>query len=263
MRASFANCRPPAILRWLALLLVLGASTGCTWGSKNGVPWWGSKKDKQQAADDLAHYGPFAFQRIQAVLALEKFAAKGSEADKQKVADELAREIRTEEDPLVRAQIVRTLSTVPNRTSQFVLTQGVKDPDPDVRVQICKAWGTMAKQAAGVRKGAVAPAGSVEDSAVQTLAGTLASDTNADVRMAAARALGNVPRDPRVAGALALALRDNDPAMQYEAIVSLKASSGQDFGGDVTKWQQYAASIAPAPPPGQSQPPAVASRPQY
>ena len=39
--------------------------------------------------------------------------------------------------------------------------------------------------------------------------------------------------------ALGAALEDRDPAMQYRAVQSLQAVTGQNFGNDVERWQQY------------------------
>ena len=200
------------------------------------------------------------------------YAAKGGPTEKQKVADDLARSIQTEQDPLVRKQIIRTLATIPNETASAVLFTAIKDPAPEIREEVCLDWGTRAKAAATARKGAPAPPGSIEDTAARLRAETLSGDTNVDVRLAAARALGNIQKDPRAVGALALALRDSDPAIQYCAVASLKETSGKDFGGDVSKWTAWAASVvppagrAPGQNPGQTPEqipsgPALASRP--
>ena len=98
-------------------------------------------------------------------------------------------------------------------------------------------------------KGGGPPPGPTEDIAVQVLAGALAGDTNFDVRLAAARALGNVPHDPRAIAALGIALKGSDnPAMTYRVVSSLKSASGKDFGSDVNQWQQYADSFIPQQP---------------
>jgi len=121
------------------------------------------------------------------------------------VADNLAQRIQTEQDALVRKQIIRTLAAIPNETASAVLYTAIRDPDPEIREEVCRDWGTRAKAAAAARKGAPAPPGSIEDTAVRLLAEALSGDTNMDVRLAAARALGNIQHDPRAVGALALA----------------------------------------------------------
>jgi HEAT repeat protein len=79
------------------------------------------------------------------------------------------------------------------------------------------------------------------------LAGALSGDVDADVRLAAAKALGET-KGPEAAKALGEALNDADPAMQYRAVLSLKKVTGKDLGNDVNRWQQYVKG-EPAPPP--------------
>jgi HEAT repeat protein len=225
----------------LLLCLACAATTGCTWGSKNGVPWWGTKEEKAAAAENLKRYGPFAFERIEQVKQFGEYAAKGGPEEKEKVAQRLAADIQREQDPLVRMQMVRTLAGIPNQTASGVLVAGMKDPDPEVRGAVCESWGK--RLAAGGKL--AAPPGDVAI-ASKLLGDSLSGDTNIDVRLAAAQALGKV-KDPRSVGSLAVALKDPDPALQFRAVASLKEVSGKDFGNDVSKWQQYATTIAPPP----------------
>ncbi|HEY2146874.1 MAG TPA: HEAT repeat domain-containing protein, partial [Pirellulales bacterium] len=204
----------------LRIVLLFAAAGGCTCGSTNGVPFWGSKADKEEAAANLKKYGPIARERIALVKEEGKYAAKGSLDDKQKVSADLARMIQTEQDPLVRQEIMRTLGAIPTQTAAKVLADGMKDPEPLVRVAVCQAWG---KRVAGANSAGPA-AGADADSATRMLSQALASDTNIDVRLAAARALGKVQNDPRAIGALGIALKDRDPALQVRAIASLKES---------------------------------------
>jgi hypothetical protein len=246
MRALPGIRWPLNLLGPLGLCCFVIATAGCTWGSQNGVPWWGSKKDKEEALADVQHYGPFSRDRIALVKEMGDFAAKGNAQDKQRVADRLATDIVREADPMVRVQMVRTLATIPNETAAGVLMVGIKDPDSEVRVAVCQAWG---KRVQGVAPSAIADP--TRDMAVRVLAGALSGDTNIDVRLAAARQLGHVKGDPRAVGALGIALKDPDPAMQVRTVASLRETSGHDFGNDVGKWQQYVDSVAPMGRPQQ------------
>jgi hypothetical protein len=257
------NRRPSVSLCRLALSCLLAAlATGCTWGATDGIGWWQGKEAKQKQLADLEHYGPFAFERIQVIQKMGEQAAKSGQAMKEAIAAKLAADIQTEQDPLVRIVLIRTIGKIPTETSAAVLYAGIKDPDPEVRTEVCIAWGKRVHESLS-KGGAIAP-GPTEDAAVQVLAGALAGDTNFDVRVAAARALGEVPHDPRAIAALGLALKGSDnPAFTYRVVTSLKSASGKDFGTDLTKWQQYADSFAPQQPavPGAQPPGAVAERP--
>lgn len=264
MRSSYGSRKPSDSLCRLALSCLLAAlATGCTWGATDGVPWWRSKADKEQQLALLKQYGPLAFERVETIEKMGEYAAAHGPEEKQAVAVKLAQDIQTEQDPLVRVVLIRTLGKIPNETAAAVLRAGIKDPDPEVRMEDCTVWGKRVHESL-TKGGGIAP-GPTEDMAVQVLAGALAGDTNLDVRLAAARALGNVPKDPRAIAALGLALKgsDNNPAMTYNVVTSLKSVSGKDFGSDVKQWQQYADSFiprGPAAPDGQS-PGALAERP--
>ena len=76
---------------------------------------------------------------------------------------------------------------------------------------------------------------------VSALRAVMENDDKLDVRLAAIDALGRLPSTETVS-ALAIALNDRDPAVQYAAVESMKAVSGQDLGNDVAVWREYAAS---------------------
>jgi hypothetical protein len=62
-------------------------------------------------------------------------------------------------------------------------------------------------------------------------------DADIDVRLAAARALGKL-KNPASVSALGLALDDDNPAMQFRAMQSLKAVTGKQFE-TVKEWREY------------------------
>jgi HEAT repeat protein len=137
-------------------------------------------------------------------------------------AEQLAKEIQREQDPLVRLHIIRAIAELPDPKASAVLHAGLEDPDEAVQIACCEAWGD--------RGGA---------EAVQELTTVLEAESNIDVRLAAAKALGDT-KSAAAVKPLADVLADNDPAMQRRAIESLKSVSGKDYGYDVQAWQQYA-----------------------
>jgi HEAT repeat protein len=142
---------------------------------------------------------------------------------------DLTNAIRSEEDPIIRAEIITTLAHYDGSTVDRVLKAALQDPDPDVRVAACRAWG---------RRG-----GSV---AIELLTTAMTSDVEIDVRLAAAKALGRL-KDPAAVAPLGKLLEDPDPAMQYAAASALREVTGQDFGADLNQWRQYVKGENPRP----------------
>jgi HEAT repeat protein len=150
--------------------------------------------------------------------------------DQREITDQLARQIQIETDPLVRLAVVRTISEFRTPMAQQVIEAGVSDESPAVRIACCRALG---------QRGAATSVG--------LLAQTLRGDQDTDVRMAAAEALGQI-KTPEAMQAVAVALDDRDPAMQYVGTQAMKSITGKDYGGDVAAWRQVAAGQSPPPP---------------
>jgi HEAT repeat protein len=172
--------------------------------------------------------------RIEAIEQLAE-QADGTDAPQQReIAEQLARQIQVETDPLVRATIVKTIAEFRAPISQQVLEAGLGDNDAVVRMSCCRALGKRADTAS-----------------VQRLAQALRADKSQDVRMAAAEALGQI-KSPESLQSLVAAIDDRDPAIQYIGVQSMKSVSGKDYGGDVAAWKQLAAGGDPPLPPAPS-----------
>lgn len=214
------HCRP---VRWFSIAacaLVLASTPACTSTMKpdwSKLAWW----KKQQKPVDT---GPTIATPQDRIKKLHQMAEKAHElgpAQQEGESQDLAKVLRKEEDPLIRAEILRALAAYPTEIASKMLTAGLKDTDRDVRVACCEAWAK--------RKG---------HDATRLLSETLTSDTDIDVRMAAARALGQTG-DPAATSALALALENPDPAMQYRAVQSLRQLTGKNYGDNVAVWRDY------------------------
>ena len=163
--------------------------------------------------------------------AIREFSSRstGTDAeDQRKITNQLARQIQIEPDPLVREIIIETIANFRTPLAQQVLQAGLHDEESAVRIASCHGLGLQEDPAA-----------------VINLEKTLRGENDQDVRLAAAEALGSI-KTPDSIQALSIALEDRDPALQFVAVESLKSISGQDFGGDVRAWQQYANGEAPA-----------------
>lgn len=201
----------------LALLLLPGCADMPAW-----VPFQGPRSD-----DVSGVVTPAA--KIAQLKKLSSEAAKSDKETRHRVVEQLVTAIRSETDPLIRAEIIRTLGDYPDPAADQVLNSALNDPDADVRIAACEAWGKRGDaQAAGL------------------LAPLLSADVNQDVRLAAARALGKI-KDQQAIAALGEALADSDPAMQYRAVLSLKEITGQDLGNNVDRWRQFVKEGHPQP----------------
>jgi HEAT repeat protein len=163
--------------------------------------------------------------------AIREFASRSTgtdSEDQRKLTNQLARQIQIEPDPFVREIVIETIANFRTPLAQQVLQAGLHDEESAVRIASCRALGAQA-----------------DPGTVKNLEKTLRADNDQDVRLAAAEGLGAI-KTPDSIQALSIALEDQDPALQFVAVESLKSVSGQDFGGDVRAWRQYAAGQDPA-----------------
>lgn len=164
------------------------------------------------------------------ISAIQEIGARAGDADaeeQQSMTEQLATQIQTEPDPLVRQAIQEAISQLNTPLSQDVLVAGLQDDDLDVRLTCCKALGQRS-----------------DPHVISALRVALETDESLDVQLAAIDALGQI-KSPQSVAALAKAVNDRDPALQYAGVQALKSVSGQDLGNDVSAWRQYAASEQP------------------
>jgi HEAT repeat protein len=172
--------------------------------------------------------------------------SKGVDSPEQRqITDQLARQMQIEPDPLVRHAVVEAIAEFHTPMAQQVLEAGLSDADEAVRVACCRAIGRRAADGVSDTGG----------NSVAALANALRSDDDIDVRLAATEALGHF-KTPDAIPALAVALEDRDPAMQYAGVQSMKSITGEDYGPDVQAWRQVAKGETPPP----TKAPSVAER---
>jgi hypothetical protein len=156
-------------------------------------------------------------------------APESSPQLKRQVVNYLTASIRTEPDPLLRSEIIKTLGEYPLPSAGPVLKAALQDPDIEVRIAACDALGKQP-----------------DAESAELLAGMLKNDAEQDVRLAAARGLGQT-KDPRAIAALGDALADTDPAMQRRAVMSLENITQKDLGNNVERWEKYVKEEHPQP----------------
>jgi hypothetical protein len=198
----------------LGVCLALGLLSGCM-GDPIYRLW-----HRRQWMDDES-FGTTMYTRLEELASIRDRAEDMSQAEQAQVCHDLITAYRNDPSPVYRGQVVRTLSLLTNPVAAEGLQLATQDEDPDVRVEVCKAWS---------RRGG--------PDAIPTLSRVVSTDKNLDVRVAATRELGNF-KDPAAVSALAVALDDADPALQYRAVQSLKSVTDKDFGNNVPAWRQY------------------------
>ena len=153
---------------------------------------------------------------------------KASGAEQQRICQQLASQIQTEPDPIVRKAIQETIAEFQDPLATAVLLAGLNDDDREVRVACCRKLGQRKEF------GAVAP-----------LRELMASDDDVDVRLAAVDALGAIGTTAAMQ-AIGPALTDREVAMQYAGVQALRLASGEKLGNQISAWQQYVEGLGPA-----------------
>lgn len=205
------------------LVLVCG---GCS--STRARPEWMQTIafwDKKEV--DKAYQGDIPAKRVETMREEAKAMPTLSQAEQQAKAEVWSQQFRNEADPLIRAELVKAIAACGSPLAAETIRAAMLDGTRDVRIAACEAW---AKHGG--------------PQAVPNLSIAIHKDASVDVRLAALRALGVIGGSDAVA-ALGTALDDQDPAMQYRAIQSLRKITGKDFGDDVGAWREFAKGGSP------------------
>ena len=219
----------------MGFLVLAVTACGCEMLPKFGTIWPGWDVDPAE----VARFGPTTAQRIEALQQTARVARDMPAVQQQQLSDTLTRDYHSEQDPLVRLEIVKTLSELSTPSAFPTMMQSLNDPDPNIRIASCRLWAKRGGR-----------------DAVSLLSDRLSSDTNIDVRLAAARGLGQLS-GPRVVESLGMALEDKDVALQNRAMQSLKKVTGRDLGKNAYAWRQLINRSGPLP---SSESPSLANR---
>lgn len=227
----------PSMNGWYCLAIgVLGALAPLAAGCADSLPeirYLNPWAREQWAADEQEM--PTYHRKVAELGNLRSRANGLAPAEREQIAADLSVRLKDEQSPVMRAELVRTLGELPTSASQSSLLAAMADESPHVRTAACKALG---RQPSSEGFAAVSQA--------------VASDTDLDVRIAAAKELGKF-REEGAPAALRPALDDNDPALQLAAMQSLQTLTGQtQYGNSVGSWRDYLDGGNPAPPPGPS-----------
>lgn len=232
-----ATLRTPALAATALLTLLTGCTSSEPWLVKRDAPTAGPVVTKPS-------------ERMESLERVAKDVRKATPEQRAQVAKQLSQALPAEPDPLIRIEMVRTLGEFPPDLAQAALVGSLEDGDEDVRMAACEA---MARQVSSYLKesrwtSAPAEANPHAEAAITALGKIVADDADIDVRLAATRALGGLgvlsPNSEKyrrsTIAALAPALEQSDPSLQFRAMESLKKVADRDFGNDVAAWREFA-----------------------
>jgi hypothetical protein len=213
--------------RLSVIALVLGAAmlSGCA-APKSGLLAQWNPFHKDDVYDER-QYGPTIDERLAEIRHTGERAESMRPEERDQLAQQFGARLQHETSPSMKMELIRGLGKLQTPMADAALRMALSDPDPGIRRTAVEAWGTRRSEMA-----------------IEVLSQTLSSDTDLDVRMAAARALGNYS-DRTAVESLGIALDDPNPALQYRAIESLRTATGKDYGGDVAAWRQVVKGIEP------------------
>lgn len=223
--------RTESCFRWFLLLLCLAlpALTGCAeLGTAAYNPWI-----RYRWAQEEKQYGKTLPTRLAEIRDLRDHAHRLSAEEQEWASQNMAALIKKESNVPIRIEATRTLGALPTQTAAEALRDAQADGNPLIRIAACRAW---------EQRG--------DGESLHSLAAIMGSDTDIDVRLAAARGLGKFRGDMSVQ-ALGSALDESEhPQLQYRAVQSLKTASGRDYGDNLTAWRQYVRGEDPGPAKG-------------
>lgn len=210
-----------------ALLATSTVLAGCAEGPMPYLMSLNPRMRQEWRADEM--YQPTLHRQLAEMEALREAADNLSASKQRHWSGELTYILEHHDNPRLRAAAVETLAEFDVPESNKGLRVALSDKDATVRETACTAWGQRG-----------------DGEALQQLSKTLGSDTDLDVRIAAARELGRFS-NPAAYQALGLALQETDPALQYQAMESLRRASGKDYGNDIDAWQRFVQGEDPGP----------------
>lgn len=140
---------------------------------------------------------------------------------------------QTDPSPLVRALAIRSLGRVGDERVTKPILASMNDPDPRVRAQAAWALAQVPYSIFDNNK--------IVDEASAVLLKALIRDTDLDVRIHSASALGNFKDagDSEILLGLISALKDRDFAVRYHAEQSLTALTGKTFQANAAQWLDW------------------------
>jgi HEAT repeat protein len=218
----------PSRLGPAVILIGILASTGGCSTTQARPNWMRNMVFWEDRESDPRFKGPTPAEQIEQLREQIAAVPKMSADEQRTLAERLNEAFKNEADPLLRREYVRVSSACAAPAAGETLTMALADSESDVREAACEAW---------ARHGG--------PQAIPKLADTMKRDAELNVRLAAVRGLAKIGGSDAIT-AVAPALEDEKPAMQYRAVQALREMTGKDFGDNANAWREYQRGGSPA-----------------
>jgi HEAT repeat protein len=203
------------------ILIGLGATTGGCSSTQARPNWMRNMVFWEERESDPRFKGPTPAEQIELLRKQIVQAPKLPPEEQNALAQQMNEAFKNESDPLLRREYVRVCAGCASPAAGETLTLALADSEPDIREIACDAW---AKHGG--------------PQAIPKLSDTMKHDADLNVRLASVRALAKIGGSDAIS-AVAPALEDESPAMQYRAVQALREMTGKDFGDNANAWREY------------------------
>jgi HEAT repeat protein len=209
--------------------LLLVAVAGCV--TSGNVKWSPAHWNlfARQTEEDHPEFADTKAAHIRRIQDLADTARDMSPAEKMSISTKLAEQLRAESDELLQLETVRALGAFSTPGAIEGLRHALTSEQANIRIAACRSLSRIRSA-----------------QSLEILSDVARGDSNLDVRAAAVRALGEFEGEPALR-ALAAAVDDRDPAIQFLAVQSLRKVHGENLGDNLSVWRDFARRILHQP----------------
>ena len=204
-------------LLWaMACLTSLGCAEGPLWRTGHLAPWVRQQWERESEIVPTVESRGRELETM-----IDRAVEANDRAALEQIGTSLAQIVAQDPVLLMRVEATRLYGRLPVEIAASGLQKAGESGEAEIRLAAIAAWQQIS-----------------DERGVAILQGLALGDTNVDVRIAAVRAMSEIPSE-QSKKALALALDDPSPAVQLRATEGLTELTGESFGGDVQAWRDF------------------------